>query len=184
MFSFVIDPHLTLRQFEQRHQVELHNFFAANSGHLSMELDWLADPFTVGDVSLYIQAGLDRFAAGKGFRSGIWLDDQLAGCISLHGVEWENKKASLGYWLGSSYTGRGIITRVCAAVITHSFMTLDLQRIEIQCAIDNFPSRKVADRLGFVQEGILRRSWLRQGQLVDQVVYSLLRHEWDANKIS
>lgn len=178
MFHAAIEPDLRLRLFEHRHADDLAAFFRDNRAHLAAELPWLAEAFSLDDVRAYIQAGLDRFAANNGFRAGIWRHDQLAGCISLHSVDWNDRKASLGYWLGAAFQGHGIITRSCQAVIVHAFTELGLDRLEIQCATDNARSRQVAQRLGFQQEGILRQSWRRHGRLVDQVVYSLLRSEW------
>lgn len=178
MFQAIIEPDLALRLFEQRHAEELTTLFHDNHTHLELELSWLAEPFSVDDVRAYIQAGLDRFAANNGLRAGIWWRDQLAGCMSLHGVDWNDRKASLGYWLAATWQGKGLITKSCRAVIDYAFAELLLDRIEIQCAADNERSRQVAVRLGFQQEGILRQSWRRQGLLVDQVLYSLLRSEW------
>lgn len=178
MFQATIDSDLVLRLLEQRHTDELLILFQDNRVHLRGEMDWLAQPFSSADVQMYIQAGIDRFAANNGFRAGIWWRGQLAGCISLHNVDWSDRKASFGYWLGAGFQGHGIITRSCHTVIVYAFGNLQLDRLEIQCATDNERSRQVAQRLGFQQEGILRQSWRRQGILVDQVVYSLLRSEW------
>jgi ribosomal-protein-serine acetyltransferase len=177
LFQATIDPDIQLRLFEHRHAEQLGAFFRDNRAHLEAELPWLAEPFSTDDVHAYMQAGLDRFAANNGFRAGIWWREQLAGCLSLHGVEWNDRRASLGYWLGAAFQGHGIITRSCRAVISYAFADLLLDRLEIQCAVDNQRSRQVALRLGFRQEGIVRQSWRRQGQLVDQVVYGLLRSE-------
>jgi ribosomal-protein-serine acetyltransferase len=179
VFFLPIEPDIILRPFEYRHAEQLEGFFGENRGHLAAELAWLAEPFSRDDVVAYIRAGLERSAAGNGFRAGIWWRDQLAGCLSLHSIDWNDRKASLGYWLGAAFQGHGIITRSCRAVIIHAFGDLLLDRLEIQCAADNDRSRQLALRLGFRQEGVLRQSWRRQGQLVDQVVYGLLRSEWD-----
>ena len=178
MFSVAIEPDLVMRLFELRHTAELYNCFVANRTHLESELPWLSQPFTHDDVSAYIRAGLERFAANNGFRAGIWSSQQLVGCFSLHTLEWADGKASLGYWLAAPFERRGIITRACQVAINYAFFELGLERLEIMCASDNMRSRQVAMRLGFQQEGILRRSWRRQGQLVDQVVYGLMRDEW------
>lgn len=178
MFQAIIEPDIVLRLFEQQHAEELAALFRDNRAHLEGELSWLVEPFSVEDVRAYIRAGLDRFAADNGFRAGIWWRSQLAGCISLHGVDWNDRKASFGYWLAAPFQGRGIITKSCQAVIHYTFTELSLDRLEIQCAADNERSRQVALRLGFQQEGILRQSWRRQGRLIDQVLYSLLRSEW------
>ena len=175
MFTHKIEPDIVMRLFERRHAAELCAFFTENREHLGLELPWLMEPFNEGDVGEYIQAGLDRLAANQGFRAGIWQRGALAGCVSLHGVDWNDRKASLGYWVGQHYQGRGLVTQCLQAVIAHAFDDLGLERLEILCAADNERSRKMALRLGFQEEGVLRRSWLRQGQWVDQVVHSRLR---------
>lgn len=179
VFQASIEPDIQLRLFEQRHADQLSAFFRDNREHLGAELPWLAQPFSPDDVQAYIRAGLERFAANNGFRAGIWWRDQLAGCLSLHSVEWNDRKASLGYWLGAAFQGYGIITQSCQLLIAYAFAELQLDRLEIQCATDNERSRQVALRVGFQQEGILRQSWRRQGHLVDQVVYGLVRNEWE-----
>ena len=93
-------------------------------------------------------------------------------------MKWDDGQASLGYWLAAGHQGRGLITRAGRVVIAHAFTELALERLEIQCASDNHRSQRVAERWGFQREGVLRRSWRRQGQLVDQALYSLLRTEW------
>jgi ribosomal-protein-serine acetyltransferase len=180
VFHVAIEPDVLLRLFEQRHSDELASFFQDNRAHLQAELSWLAQPFSADDVQAYIRAGLERFAVNNGFRAGIWWRDQLAGCISLHSVEWGDRRASLGYWLGAAFQGHGIITRAGNALIAYAFAELRLDRLEIQCATDNRRSRQVALRLGFQHEGTLRQSWRREGELVDQAVYGLLRGEWAA----
>jgi ribosomal-protein-serine acetyltransferase len=179
VFQATIGQDILLRLFEYRQADELAAFLKDNHSHLEAEMPWLAEPFSSDDVQLYIRAGLERFAGNNGFRAGIWWRGQLAGCMSLHGVEWSDRKASLGYWLGAAFQGHGIMTQTCRAVIAYAFTDLRLDRLEIQCATDNERSRQVALRLGFQQEGILRQSWRRRGRLVDQVVYGLLRSEWE-----
>ncbi len=178
MFHVTIEPDILLRLFEHRHADELSAFFHDNRAHLEAELPWLAQPFATDDVHAYIQAGLDRFAHNTGFRAGIWWRNQLAGCLSLHGLEWVDRKANLGYWLGANVQGHGIITKSCRMVIAYAFTELQLDRLEIQCAMDNVRSRQVAERVGFQLEGVLRQSWRRQNQLVDLAVYGLLRSDW------
>lgn len=178
MFHYLIEPSLELRMFDYRHIDLLYNFLGDNAAHLTPELPWLAQSFTPEDVQVYIQVGLTRFAKNDGFRAGIWSDGELAGCISLHSLDWSDRKASLGYWLGTAFQGKGIITKTCRSVITYAFSELNLERIEISCAADNQRSAQVARRLGFQQEGLLRRSWRRQTEWVDQEVYGMLRNEW------
>jgi ribosomal-protein-serine acetyltransferase len=178
MFSYKLDESITLRLLEERHAEEVRSLLEQNRSHLQVELPWLTDELPVNDAKEYIRAGLERFAANNGLRAGIWLQDTLTGIVSLHKVSWDDRKAELGYWLGASFQGQGLVTKACGALIRYSFSELELNRLELQCAIDNERSRKVAERLGFTQEGILRQAWWTGGRFVDLVVYGLLGSEW------
>jgi ribosomal-protein-serine acetyltransferase len=178
MFSYKLDENITLRLLEEKHAEEVRSLLEQNRSHLKMELTWLTDNISVNDAREYIRAGLERFAANNGLRAGIWLQDTLTGVVSLHKVSWDDRKAELGYWLGASFQGQGLVTKACGALIRYSFSELELNRLELQCAIDNERSRKVAERLGFTQEGILRQAWRTGGRFVDLVVYGLLASEW------
>lgn len=187
MFSYKLDDETELRLLEERHAQEVLSLLRQNRSHLEAELTWLTEQFSLNDAQEYIRAGLERFAANNGLRAGIWSRDDFAGIVSLHNLARVDKKASLGYWLGASFQGRGLVTKACRAVISHSFLELKLNRLEIQCALENERSRRVAERLGFTQEGILRQAWCSRGRFVDMVVYSLLasdaRHHQKQMKI-
>ena len=62
-------------------------------------------------------------------------------------------------------------------MISIGFNDFELNRIEIQCAIENIKSRAIPERLGFVQEGILRSSEKVNGRFLDHAVYGLLKDE-------
>ena len=178
MFSHKIDEEIVLRLLEERHAEEVFSLLDQNRVHLQTELTWLTDQLSVNDAKEYIRAGLERFAANNGLRAGIWLKSNLAGIVSLHGLVWADQKASIGYWLGASFQGQGLATKACSILINHAFGELKLNRLEIQCDSENNRSRKIAERLGFTQEGILRQSWWSGGHFSDLVLYSLLASEW------
>lgn len=182
MFSCNIDQNIALRLLEERHAQEVFTLLEQNRSHLQAELTWLTDQLSLDDAKVYIRAGLERFAANNGLRAGIWVQDNLAGMVSLHGLVWVDRKASLGYWLGASFQGQGLVTKACNVLINHAFSELKLNRLEIQCDSENDRSRKVAERLGFTQEGILRQSWCSGDRFMDQVVYGLLKSEWQGLK--
>jgi ribosomal-protein-serine acetyltransferase len=55
-----------------------------------------------------------------------------------------------------------------------------MHRVEIRAAPDNYKSRAIAERLGFLQEGVLREAQFRNGCWYDLVMYSMLHDEWEA----
>ena len=93
------------------------------------------------------------------------------------------KKGELGYWLGASYQGNGIVTRSCRCLLDEAFNRLGLNRItlrfkHVDANNENSRSRGVAERLGFIQEGVQRQGGVARGQFMDMVVYSILAKEW------
>lgn len=98
--------------------------------------------------------------------------------IGSHPIDWEQAVGSVGYWLAADAQGRGIATRAVAAYLDHAFGPWGLRRMEIRAAVDNLPSRAIAERLGFTHEGTLRGLHLVRGVVQDVAVYGLLAQEW------
>jgi ribosomal-protein-serine acetyltransferase len=109
---------------------------------------------------------------------GIWSGKLLAGVVTFDYIDWSNRAALIGFWLGKSFQGRGIMTRTCSALVDLAFNQLGLNRVEISCAVENKRCRLVPERLGFENEGISRqREWLYD-HFVDTVSYSMLASDW------
>ncbi|AZK48651.1 GNAT family N-acetyltransferase [Paenibacillus lentus] len=81
---------------------------------------------------------------------------QLVGCSGLHRIDWEARKFEIGYWVRTSFSKQGLITEAADAITDYAIHELQANRIEIRCDERNTQSAKVAQRLGFTLEGILR----------------------------
>ena len=130
-----------------------------NREYLREWLPWLDDVNSVDDELAMIR----RIRDDKNF-NWIYLIrkyGELVGVVSLNWVDWDNRSFGLGYWVSESSSGRGIITKSCRRVIEHCFVDLKLHRSVIEVAVDNHPSRAVAERLGLRLEGVSKdREWL------------------------
>jgi len=93
-------------------------------------------------------------------------------------MDWANRAASVGYWLGEAHQGRGTMTKACSALTSHAFSGMGLHRIEIRCAVENRKSRAIPERLGFRNEGLIRDAEWLYDRFVDHVVYGMLETEW------
>jgi ribosomal-protein-serine acetyltransferase len=149
----------------------------AERDRLRRWMPWVDGTETVEDQRRWIERSIasehDREA------NGIWLTEgSLAGTIGMSVNALENG-GEIGYWLGTPYEGRGLVTRACAAMLDLAFGKLQLHRVTIRAAVSNAPSRAVAERLGFTEEGVLREAGLVDtGDYLDLVVYGLLDREW------
>ncbi|MYC29416.1 MAG: GNAT family N-acetyltransferase [Chloroflexi bacterium] len=106
-------------------------------------------------------------------------DNTLIGNCGIRrkcGNEWE---ADLGYELSSQHWGNGYATEAAAALVAFGYRQLGLERISSWCIADNSASSRVLERLGFRQEGRLRRNEFFKGRWWDTLLYALLRDEWE-----
>jgi RimJ/RimL family protein N-acetyltransferase len=99
---------------------------------------------------------------------------ELLGSVDLHGVDWEDRRANIGYWTASEARGRGVATRAVRLLSLWAFDELGLARVQIYVDVTNAGSQRVAERAGFVREGVLRSHSQLKGERFDSVIFSLL----------
>ena len=182
MFSHSIDEETELRLIEPRHVEQLNALIEQNRAHIKEWSSWLKGDRTIEDARAFIERNLKQFAENKGFNVAIWYRGEMAGQIGYNYLDWVNRKTEIGYWLGERFEGRGLMTKACRALVAHAFDELKLNRVEMQCAVQNRKSRRIPERLGFRQEGtLLQAEWVRD-HFNDLVVYAMLADEWRALK--
>jgi ribosomal-protein-serine acetyltransferase len=175
MLGIRADEEVFLRLHEERHAEELFKLVDENRAHLRPWLPWVDANKSPEDTRRFIRQMLIKLADGKEYGFGILDRDTLVGAVGLDVVE-EAMEAEVGYWLSEDCQGRGIVSRATQALVRFSFVDLGLNVAVIKCAVDNIRSRAIPERLGFTLEATLREREVR-GQ--DQIVYSLLRSEWE-----
>jgi RimJ/RimL family protein N-acetyltransferase len=84
----------------------------------------------------------------------------------------ERVSAEIGYWLGRSFWNRGIMTEVLAAVTAHAIDAHDLTRVYALPFEWNGASARVLEKAGYVREARLRRSAIKDGRVIDQLLYA------------
>lgn len=174
MFKCIINEDIELRLLEVRHSEELFQLTDDSRNSLREWLPWIDSTKTVENTKGFIEATLKQFCNNDGFQAGIWYKGELAGVVGLHTINWTNKSTSLGYWLGESFQGKGLMTKSCKEVINYSFNELNLKRIEIRVATGNEKSLAIPHRLGFKKEGCLAKSELLYDKYVDHYVFGLI----------
>lgn len=179
MFAHRISPDLELRLLEPVHADELCELTQRSCEHLSFWCPGGAPGCTLEQVSENIKNGLRSLADDKRLRSGIWYQGALAGVIDIWATVPHSRKTRLGYWLGSEYQGKGLMTAAARAAVDHVFSRMKFNRIEIGTMAENARSRAVAERLGFMQEGISKQCYSPEDDRSDRVWYALLREEWN-----
>jgi [ribosomal protein S5]-alanine N-acetyltransferase len=91
------------------------------------------------------------------------------------GTDIARLSAEMGYWLGEPFWGHGLTARAALATSEWAFGHYNLARIFAMAFSRNVASMRVLEKAGFEREGTLRRSAIKNGVILDQVLYAKVR---------
>ena len=175
--SLLVEDGLEIISPVDKDAEELFIIVDENRSYLREWLPWLDDVTSVDDEVALIRSLSEK----KDNNFCFYLIRQfgnLVGVISLNWVDWSNRSFGLGYWVSQSSSGQGIVTKACSRLIDHCFDDLMLHRSVIEVAVENYPSRKVAEGLGMRLEGVSKdREWLYD-HYTDSSLYAITAPEW------
>ncbi|MGY1636683.1 GNAT family N-acetyltransferase [Geodermatophilus sp. SYSU D00742] len=124
------------------------------------------------------RALLRRAAVGTTLPFVVHVDGRLAGQVTIDNVvRGALRSGNLGYWIDRSVAGRGIGSLAVALVCDHAFGPARLHRLQADIRPENGPSQRLVERLGFRQEGLLRRYLDIDGDWRDHRCYALLAED-------
>ncbi len=146
----------------------------ANNPKIARNLGaFFPSPYTLQDASDWV--ALQGAADAREQKFAIVVGNEAVGGIGVQpktGVH--SCKASLGYWLGESHWGRGIVTEAVGLVTEYAFSQLELSRVEALVYARNPASRRVLEKAAFELEGTLRANAIKDGELLDTYLYAKL----------
>lgn len=182
MFRHRIDRHTELRQVDEEQAVELSRLVDRNREHLREWLPWVDDSRTTQDSRVFLREAWKMYRDSRTVTAGIWHRERLSGMAGLNDIDWANRSTRFGYWLDAGLQGQGIMTLACEALVEHVFTDLELNRIEIEAAVENARSRAIPERLGFHLDGVRREAQFLNGRYIDIAVYGMTAGEWRARE--
>lgn len=173
-FPLVIDTNTKLTLLDTQHTNDFFELIESNRAYLREWLGWLDNIKTISNLNRFVEAAISDYPEKKSLRAWIWHNDKIVGIIHLVEIDWTNRKAMIGYWIGQEFQGKGLATKATQALANFAFDEWKLNRIEIRCATKNIASQVIPKKLGFKEEGILRDNEWLYDHFVDHVVYSKL----------
>lgn len=178
MFVHKIDEEVSLKLMNVNDAEKLFSLTDQSRQHLREWLPWLDFTTKQEDTKSFIEGCLRAFAENKSLNAVILHKGELAGTAGFNQINWSNKTAYIGYWLGSEFQGNGIMTKVAGALTALAFQEYNMNKVEIRAAVLNSKSRSIPERLGFVHEGTIRQAEWLYDHFVDHAVYGMLAEEW------
>ena len=144
------------------------------------EPTWPEDDLTRAAFRRRIRRHAEEMARDESFSFLIFdaSTQALLGGLTIGGIRrGVAQAATLGYWMGAPYAGKGIMTRAVAVAARFGFSTLRLHRLEAACLPQNTASMTLLERNGFQREGLARAYLKINGVWRDHVLYALLENE-------
>lgn len=110
---------------------------------------------------------------------------EVIGGAGYHNWYAAHRKAELGYLITKEeHKRKGYMTEAIGTILDYGFNTIGLNRIEACIGPSNIASLSLISKYGFTQEGYLRQHYIRNEEIQDSIVFSLLKEEFDARKMN
>lgn len=153
----------------------LHVAIVESKFELSPWMTWIHDDYSSDETRNWVHG-----RQGAWERNTEWCflivddEDRILGSCSIHHLDFSNKLGQVGYWVRSSAVNHGVATRATRLLAQWAFRETELHRLEILVSVKNLASRRVAEKAGAIQEGVLgKRLSLNDGSH-DAVLFSIL----------
>ena len=115
-------------------------------------------PYKIDDALNFIKSSYEYFKLHKAITFGIEYKNVLeskllllVGTIGIKDIDYVNKKANIGYWIGKQYQGKGIATECIKLVVNYAFDILELEEISAFVFPNNNSSIRVLEKNGFIK---------------------------------
>jgi RimJ/RimL family protein N-acetyltransferase len=142
-------------------------------------MSWCNESYSIQEATAWIDRQTVLAELGTAYEFGVFGEDsgRFYGCAGLNCIIKVNRIANLGYWVRRSAEGQGVTTSAARCLVEFGFTKAGLSRIEIVASVENLASRRIAEKLGALFEGVLRNRLVVGGVAVPAALYSFVPNE-------
>ncbi len=109
--------------------------------------------------------------------------DTAIGIFQLRSLEAGFGTAEWGFAIGSPFWGTGVFKEGAELMVNFAFDVVEVHRLEARAAVRNGRGNGALQKIGAIQEGVLRKSFLKDGEYLDQVLWTILEEDWRHAKV-
>ncbi len=137
--------------------------------------DHFPHPYTIEDADYWVESASEESPPTN---FAIVVEGKAVGGIGfIFSGDINRCRAEIGYWLGEAYWGRGIVAEAVRALTEWAFDNFDLASIYAGVLEWNPASARVLEKAGYKFEARLRKAMIKEGVVMDELVYSVTRDE-------
>lgn len=130
------------------------------------------------ECEFFMRRKLAAWLLQKEFAFGVWhnASAKAIGYVELFNIDWSVPKAGIMFFIDREYEGKGLMTEVVGEVLLFAIAQINMERIDLHTASDNFAAQRLARKCGFRREGDLRAYFRKvSGELVDVMVLAVTK---------
>ena len=176
------DDMLRMRAFEPADSAAV--FELAGAWEIA-ENTFVPHPYSRADADDFVKRVRQQWSAAEAYVFAI-LDKasgEIVGAMGIH-PEAQHNSATIGYWIGKPYWGRGIATAALRLLIRFGFEQLQLNRIEAGHLAHNMASGRVMQKADMRCEGRRRQAVLHRGEYKDEICYAIVREDFAKSRMA
>lgn len=177
---------LLIRCYEPADAVKMHRSITGSLSHLRPWVPWARqEPKELDWMESFVRIFRGQFDLGQDAVYGIFdkHENELLGGTGLHNRIGKDAR-EIGYWINVQHTNQGYATEAVSALIRIGFEIERLIRLEIRCAPENIPSRRIPERLGFRHEMTLKaHSTDINGLPADTMVWTMTKNDYETSPL-
>jgi [ribosomal protein S5]-alanine N-acetyltransferase len=132
--------------------------------------DLFPHPYTIDDAKKFLERATNEQPTTN---FCIEIEGSAGGGIGIRiGQDVHRHTGGLGYWLGEEFWGHGVMSEAVPAFVNYCFKNFPLHRIYAEAYANNPASARVLEKAGFVLEGRLRKNVVKDGEVLDSLLYA------------
>lgn len=181
----LVTPGLTLRPFKRRDASALLEAVTVSLPDLQNWLPWAHAGYNRADAIAFVRESMSAWREGRAFDFTVRSTEdpnRHLGNVSVWATNRTGLVGEIGYWVRTDELGKGIATQAAARVTQLGFEELGMHRLTLRIAVGNAPSERVAEKLGYAKEGLLRQEVRVGGVWLDHTAWGLLRSEFETEQ--
>lgn len=172
MFEKLCSREFTLERLKETDSESVYKAVIASRAEISPWLSWLNSRYDQKACDDFIRLQIVNWNNDLEYTYAIKnTSNEILGMIGLHIFDPQNDVASIGYWMNTKFTGKGICTQALKLMVKNALLPLNLIRIEVIVAINNIASQKVVLKAGGFFEAVLKNRIRISGNTINANMY-------------
>ncbi len=179
----LVTPRTVVRRFRENEGEAMYNLVAENTSRIYDFFPETLESVTNKDTGEgFVRRKIAEWLLQTEYAFGVWehKNAKLIGFVRIFNINWGVPAAELAFFIDKNFEGKGIMTEVVQAAIRFTFDELNIEKLRLKTATDNYATQRLARKCGFRREGDLRSEFRRpSGELIDVMLFGYTKAEFE-----